>query len=40
MNIKEFDERVEKLNFTKEEEFKVRQVNELILEINRLRRAM
>ncbi len=37
MNTKKFKEEVKKLNFTKEEEFKVTQTNELILMINKLR---
>ena len=35
-----FDEKMKSLNFTKEEEFKVEQMNELIEAIDKLRRTM
>ena len=40
MNKEVLDAEAAKLNFTKEEEFKVRQTNELILMIDKLRRGM
>ena len=40
MNKEVLDAEVAKLNFTKEEEFKVKQTNELILMINKLRVSM
>ena len=40
MNIEVLDAEVAKLNFTKEEEFKVKQTNELILMLDSLRRGV
>lgn len=39
MKEEKFKEEIEKLDFTKEEEFKVKQTNELIENIERLRRS-
>ena len=37
MKTEIFNEEIAKLNFTKEDEFKAKQVNELILTIDKLR---
>ena len=40
MKEEELKDKLKKLNFTKEEEFKVEQTNELIQAINKLRTSM